>query len=217
MKNIPWYWALVIIVVFLGLILGVFWIVTGYRQSSTPKTTTTSTAGSKTSASTTTSVVDTAGWKTYVNEKYKYQFLYPPEASITEAKAAEFHMTPEQYNAGVTFEDLYNQYTGKICIHLEYKDSYILISASENYQFEHIVCGRTGMGTEGTEFKETVTVAGKKYQASGVKEITAEYQNVSIMVDLEDKTRIEFGGSYPGFDTQRPIIHAILNSYKIIE
>ena len=87
MKNIPWYWALVIIVVFLGLILGVFWIVTGYRQSSTPKTTTTSTAGSKTSASTTTSVVDTAGWKTYVNEKYKSidggERIYIPDDSYS--------------------------------------------------------------------------------------------------------------------------------------
>jgi len=158
--------------------------------------------------------VDYTGWETYTNDVYNYQFRYPSDAEITEAQKVDFSMSPEESAAGKTFDELYAQYTGKICVSLKSESGLaIYFSAPENKDFERVICGRTslGVGEERTPREETLTIGGKTYTASGD---TGETGGVMI-VTLDDGTRIEYDTNLDDTD-MLAVIHKIIESYEVI-
>jgi inhibitor of cysteine peptidase len=152
-------------------------------------------------AKATASLDETADWNTYVNDVYEYEIKYPSEATITEAKKDTFGLSEEDQKQGLTFDDVYNQYTGKICVGVRYKLGYIYISAPQNASMRHVTCGRTGVGGPIEEKGEEIAVDGKKYLASGFEETgigeTLNLHNETFVINLDDGTRIEYG-SLPG-------------------
>jgi hypothetical protein len=165
-----------------------------------------------------------AGWLTYTNDIYSYEFRYPSGASIEEVGKEAFSLSPDEVSAGVTFDDKYNKYTGKICITLSYKLGYVQISAPPNNGFVHVICGRTGRAYEGPARSETLTIDGRTYTASGFEERgpgeTLNYHNETLVVTLEDGTRIEYGSrsdesfTFADYQTMRDEIIKIVESYR---
>lgn len=156
---------------------------------------------------------DYNGWETYINDVYKYQFKYPSGTEIIEAEKEAFVMTPDESAAGKTFDELYNELTGKICLLIKYGDASINISAPENADFSRVICGRTGIGSEEerTSVEETLTINGKIYTASGDKGSS----DSTLILKLDDGTRIEYGGDLVNEDTAL-VIRRIIESYKPI-
>lgn len=134
------------------------------------------------------------GWLTYTNDVYGYEFRYPPAATVTEASESAFHLSAEEAQEGVTFRDVYERYTGKICIHVDYELGYVNISAPPN---RYVICFRTGRAYEGPSREETLLIDGKTYTAQGFEEQgpgeTLPYHNEMLRVELDDGTTIEYG------------------------
>jgi hypothetical protein len=164
------------------------------------------------------------GWLTYKNDVYSYEFRYPSGTSIEEVGKDAFSLSPDEVSAGTTFEDKYNKYTGKICISLSYKLGYVQISAPPNNGFAHVICGRTGRAYEGPDRSETLTIDGRTYTASGFEERgpgeTLNYHNETLVVTLEDGTRIEYGSrsdesfTFADYLAMREEIIKIIESYR---
>ena len=138
-----------------------------------------------------------AGWLTYTNDVYDYEFRYPREASVIEVEQNAFSLSPEEVSAGMTFEDKFLRYTGKICLTVTYNLGYVQISSPPNEGFAHVICGRTGRAYEGPNRSESLTVDGRSYTASGFEEQgpgeTLNFHNETLVVTLDDGTRIEYG------------------------
>ncbi|MDD3774065.1 MAG: hypothetical protein PHW50_02190 [Patescibacteria group bacterium] len=171
---------------------------------------------SKASVATETEQTDTfnyAGWETYVNDVYDYQFKYPNGAVISEAQQEEFTMSPEESDAGKTFEEIYAELTGKICVSLQYNEANIYISAPVNADFSRVICGRTGVGSdeELTPVEENLVINGKTYTATGDRGTTSS----TLVLELDDGTRIEYGGDLTDEDTAL-VIKRIIESYEQI-
>ena len=165
-----------------------------------------------------------ANWLVYKNEVYNYEFRYPPQAVISEVDKDAFGLSPEEAEAGITFEDKYNKYTGKICITVSYKLGYVQISAPVNKNFAHVLCGRTGRAYEGPEREEELVIEGKKYKAKGFEEKgpgeTLNFHNETLVVVLDDGTRIEYGSkpdssaTFADYQSMRKEIVKIVESFK---
>lgn len=138
-----------------------------------------------------------AGWLTYTNDVYGYEFRYPPGAEITEAPLEAFALPTEEFEAGVTFEEVYDLYTGKICVTVSHELGYVNISSPPNEGFRYVICGRTGRAYEGPDREETLLIDGGTYTARGFEEQgpgeTLDYHNETLVVSLGDGTRIEYG------------------------
>jgi hypothetical protein len=137
------------------------------------------------------------GWLTYTNDVYGYEFRYPPEAEVWEAPLELFSLPREEYEAGVTFQDVYQRYTGKVCINVRYGPGGISILASADESSLYINCGRTSRAYEGPDRQETLIIDGGTYTARGFEEQgpgeILNYHNETLHVYLEDGTRIEYG------------------------
>ena len=167
-----------------------------------------------------------AGWLTYANDVYNYQFKYPSGATIEETTQDAFSLSPDEVSAGVTFEEKYDKYTGKICITLHHQLGYVQISAALNSNFAHVICGRTGRAYEGPDGSETLTIDGKTYTATGFEEKgpgeTLNFHNETLVATLEDGTRIEYGSrpdesaTYADYLKMRNEIIKIVESFKKI-
>lgn len=165
-----------------------------------------------------------AGWLTYTNDVYDYEFRYPREASIEEAELEAFSLSPEEVSAGVTFEDKFREYTGKICLTITHGLGYVQISAPPNSGFAHVICGRTGRAYEGPDRSETLTIDGGTYTASGFEEQgpgeTLNYHNETLVVTLDYGTRIEYGSradetaTFADYFAIREEIIRIVESYR---
>jgi len=135
------------------------------------------------------------GWLTYTNDVYGYEIRYPPGATIREE--APYKMSPEEREQGVTFEDLRERYTAKICVGVDYDLGYVLFSASANNGFRYVNCGRTSRAFEGPSREETLLIEGETYTARGFEEQgpgeTIDYHNEMLAVVLDDGTSIEYG------------------------
>ena len=165
-----------------------------------------------------------SGWLTYINDVYNYEFRHPREASIGEVEEAAFGLSPEEVSAGVTFEEKYQKYTGKICLTISYKLGYVQISAPPNKGFAHVLCGRTGRAYEGVERSEELTIDGKRYTAKGFEEKgpgeTLNFHNETLVVVLDEGTRIEYGSipdessTFADYQQIRGEIIKIVESYR---
>ena len=165
-------------------------------------------------------------WLTYINDIYNYQFKYPSGSSIEEALKKAFSLSPDEVSAGITFQEKYDKYTGKICVSLNYKLGYVQISAAVNSGFAHVVCGRTGRAYEGPDKSEVLTIGGKSYTAKGFEEKgpgeTLDFHNETLVVTLDDGTRIEYGSrpdasaTYADYLSLRSDILKIVESFKKI-
>lgn len=137
------------------------------------------------------------GWNTYTNEKYGYRFKYPSTATVSEAEKNWFSLSPDEAVAGLTFEDLYEEYTGKVCVTVRHDLGYVNISAPINVEKGLVNCGRTSRAYEGPDITQNLNIGGRAYTATGFEEQgpgeTLMYHNEMLVVSLEDKTRIEFG------------------------
>lgn len=166
------------------------------------------------------------GWLTYTNDVYDYEFKYPPEASISEVEQSAFGLSPEEVEAGVTFEDKFREYTGKICITVTYNLGYVQISAPTNKGFAHVICGRTGRAYEGPDRSETLTIDGGIYTAEGFEEQgpseALNFHNETLVVTLDDGIRSEYGSrpdetaTFADYLEMREEIIRIVESYKKI-
>jgi len=171
-----------------------------------------------------------AGWSTYTNDVYNYEFKYPKDAVISEAKISDFSLSGEDVKQGITFQEVYDKYTGKICLFLTYQTGYINISAPVNEGFKYVLCGRTGVGACDTKEKsEELVIDGEKYTAEGFEEICQtsnsaplSSHNETMAVTLDDKTRIEYGSSsdptktFADYLKIRDEILKIVQSYKTL-
>jgi len=167
-----------------------------------------------------------AGWLIYTNDVYGYQFKYPARATIEEAPQEAFSLSPEEVSAGMSFEEKYARYTGKICLTINYNLGYVQISAPVNSGFAHVICGRTGRAYEGPARSETLTVDSRTYTASGFEERgpgeTLNFHNETLMITLDDGTRIEYGSrpdetaTFVDYQRMREDLIKILESYRKI-
>ena len=136
-------------------------------------------------------------WLAYLNDVYGYKFRYPEEARVEEVEKAAFSLSPEEVSAGMTFDEKYEKYTGKICLTIFYQLGYIQISAPPNAEFAQVICGRTGLAYEGEDRSERVRIDDKVYTATGFEEKgpgeTLNFHNETLVVTLDDGTRIEYG------------------------
>lgn len=166
------------------------------------------------------------GWLTYKNNVYNYQFKYPSTATVEEATKEAFSLSPEEVAAGMTFDEKFAKYTGKICLSVSYQLGYINISAPVNKDFAHVICGRTGVVYETAAKTEPVIINGKTYTANGYEERgpgeTLDKHNETMVVILDDGTRIEYGSKPDSAHTFaeylgiRSTILKIVSSYQKI-
>ena len=166
-------------------------------------------------------------WNTYTNDIYGYEVKYPTNATVSEAKKDQFSMSPEEKDQGLTFDDIYEKYTGKICVSFDYDLGYINISAPENESFKHLICGRTGKAYESTEKTENLTIDGLTVTAKGFEEKgpgeTLDFHNETMVVTLDDGTRIEYGSrpdansTYDDYLKNRDTLIQIVETYLKIK
>jgi hypothetical protein len=139
------------------------------------------------------------GWLTYTNDVYKYEFKYPTGATVAEAEQRAFGIPREESEQGVTHQDVYERYTGKICVHVDYQLGWVSISAPVNTGFRYVNCGRTGIVGPGRTREETLLIDGKTYSAWGWEqqglEETLPFHNEFLVVNLDDGTQIEYGAA----------------------
>jgi hypothetical protein len=155
-------------------------------------------------------------WPVFVNDRYGYQFQYPPQAIISlhgpqgfSADEKPADMTADQY-----MDSLLKEYTNQLCVEIEYSLGWIYIAAPPNKERMLTPCGPTGLGAgEIIEKIETIAIGEALYQASGVEfklqvmdsegnPITGENLDLHgemFGFELEDGTRIRFG-STPNHD-----------------
>lgn len=180
-----------------------------------------SSVGASLSPGTPTVTDEYAGWLTYTNDVYGYQFKYPAGATIEEVLQEAFSLSPEEVAAGMTFEEKFLEYTGKICISLNYNLAYVQISAPANSGFSHVICGRTGRAYEGPDRSEALTIDGGTYTASGFEEQgpgeTLDLHNETLVVTLDDGTRIEYGSQPVSTATFADYLAARGQLIKIVE
>jgi hypothetical protein len=117
------------------------------------------------------------GWLTYTNDGYAYEFRYPPEATVSEAEEDEFN---------------------RICFDVQYELGSVVITLPPNEDSPYILpCGRTSRAYEGPDREETLVIDGRMYTAQGFEERgpgeTLIYHNETLVVFLNDGTRIEYG------------------------
>jgi hypothetical protein len=177
--------------------------------------------------------IDTSGWKTYTNVRYGYSFLYPSTAIVNEVKKQDFSLSLDEQAQGLTFDEVYTTYTGKICVTVQYLGiGYIDISAPANDGAAHVICGRTGVGTTltTTDRQEIVTIDGRGYTMTGHEFVqqapnvnlanALNYHNETLDLTLSDKTRIEVGSSpsdtinFNTYQNARAVLLTIVQSYK---
>jgi hypothetical protein len=198
----------------------------------TSQATTETTQEEKTEVTTPEKVDPYKDWNTYKNDLYNYQFKYPKTAKIEETKLTDLSMSPEESASGKTFEDLYAELTGKICIYVKLNPGMVSFSPSKNEKNFYTMCGAmTGIGT-GYQVKkktETVTINGKKYEASVMELIgkndTLEEHSETLSVTVDDGTRISISSDSDKPKTQtwqdylknRPDLLKIVESYLSIK
>ncbi len=170
--------------------------------------------------------IEITNWQAYVNQMYQYKFFYPKEAIVSQADKAAFGLSQENKQKGLTIDQLFSDYTGLICLKITDKLGYIFISASANKNFGLVTCGRTGAGYQIKDKQEQVAINDKKFTATGFEEVgpgqTLNFHNETLVVNLDDGTRIEYGAlpddqaTFSDYQKIKPELLKILKTYQPI-
>jgi hypothetical protein len=172
-----------------------------------------------------------AGWSTYVNEFYGYQFRYPNGSTITERGPDGFpsEELPEGLTTDEYLEQLTEKYSNQLCVGIHYSHGYIYILAPVDTASQYTICGRSGVGAgELIDKSEEVYIDGGMVTAEGF-EFIAEgdnltYHDETLVLTLTDGTRVEFGArpldaaTYEDYllETKLTLLK-ILSTYEVIE
>lgn len=152
--------------------------------------------------------------KTYINNRYHYQFEYPTTASVSEFPKESFSS-----KVGDTPEAAYQRLGSEVCITLKYENGYIAISAPENNTDPNAVCLRSGVGVGAEFLTEKLTIQGKEITGDKIFETYSE----STRYILDDNTQIEIGGGgknqedYQAYLKIKPELLRVIQSYKTIK
>jgi hypothetical protein len=128
----------------------------------------------------TNSTVDTSDWETYSNEEYGYEIKHPSEIIPSDSQEGEFRISVEERDQGIKIHEIYERYTGKICVRLNYKDlGYVSISTPENDGY--VLCGISGIGLLDDEIEKNrkIEIDGNTYDIKGTEYILTKPDDVS--------------------------------------
>lgn len=175
----------------------------------------------------------TVDYQVYINNRYGYQFKYPADrATLSFYGPTDF--PPEDLPTGMTSQEyldaLQKQYTDQLCIQIEYSLGYIYISAAPNNTDEFMVdCGNSeSFEGEKEPLERTVSIGSEMYLAQGYEYFgtaeTLDQHNEMLWIDLEDGTRIAYGGlsrtdaNYIDYTMKTQIIlERIIGTYQPLE
>lgn len=144
-----------------------------------------------------------AGWQVHVNDLYGYRFYYPATETITQHGVEGF--PTDELPAGMSADDyvaqLQDKYGDNLCVGVHYELGYVYISVPANQGGRYAACGRTGVGAgQMVDRRDTTVIAGQTYTATGFEFSGAEEpcqtlacHNETLVVNLADGTRIEYG------------------------
>ena len=182
----------------------------------------------------TSDVVD--GWFLYQNEFYQYQISYPPEANVRKWGITGFD--PAEKPAGLTFDQyvaqLRREYPDDICVSVAIKGGFVVIRPPEDEggSYSH-PCPGMGIGDYDVfPLTEEVVINGRTYTAEGweirERDEAGSWRNEYFFLDLEDGTRIVFGGGsnsiresgeavYQAYLATKEVLLQIVTSYMPIQ
>lgn len=148
----------------------------------------------------------------FINDVYKYEFKYPREATINEARQQDFGLPAD---SKLSFEEAYKKYTGKICVNVSYKTGGVNISVPANKDYQYVLCGRTGIGSDVkiTSSKEKIQIDGVEYELNFQTLSSKKEDSIYGSVVLNDGTRMDFFGS----PEMKEDLKKIIESYKKIK
>lgn len=148
----------------------------------------------------------------FVNDVYKYEFKYPREATVNEARQQDFGLPA---NSRLSFEEAYKKYTGKICVNVSYKSGGVNISVPANKDYQYVICGRTGIGSDVKIIPgmEKIKIDGTEYELNFQTLVGKGEESIYGYVVLDDGTQMNFYGS----PDMKEELQAILESYRKTE
>ncbi len=163
------------------------------------------------------------GWLPYLNEVYRYQFLYPPEASIREARQDAFGSSGVSSSAS-----LHAQYTGQICVTVELAHSFVAIAAPPNRTARLVKCGETDFAPyDIVGLQEQVTVGGKVIATQGYEFLGPDETLLRHfewhLVRLADGMDVAYGslrdrkGTFADYLAEKPAVFQIMQSIVPLE
>jgi len=163
------------------------------------------------------------GWFVYQNDLLGYEFSYPPQARV--ASSGPDGYSPDDVPPGITldyFALLESIYPDDLCVGVSYETGFVTIQAPLNRGGKFVTCGVTGVGDyDLIQKSETIIIAGQPYAATGYevreRDAAATFRMEFLFTDLEDGTRIGYGGSEATYESYLPvkqILQQILGSYR---
>ncbi len=140
-----------------------------------------------------------AGWLTYENEYFGYQFAYPPDARIRTHGVTGFptdelpeNVTSEEYR-----RQLEETYPDDLCVTVQYEEGFVVfVPASERERLYSVPCGVTGVGDyEIIGVSETVLIDGIPVEASGsqLHGCDGVWRGEFFFLDVSDTVTIHYG------------------------
>lgn len=140
---------------------------------------------------------ETAGWKTYKNDEYGFEFKYPAEAEVK----------------NITDDVLGNTPAPNECTLLNFKNNYIYIGLPPH----SILCGgTTGLGVGDTQVTEEIKLGSETWTLSGWKMLDAdefyslERKGMGIIYGIRDYAKLAPGE----YQIAKNLNHQILSTFK---
>ncbi|MBT3241028.1 MAG: hypothetical protein HON98_01965 [Chloroflexi bacterium] len=169
-----------------------------------------------------------AGWSTYINQDFGYQFDYPPGAVVTAVGVSSYPTNdlPAGMTPGDYMTQLQQTYGDQLCVMAGFGLGYVNFSAPINSQKFYTICGRTGVGVGTmTDKTEQILINGNLESAEGFEfyggSEELDNHNETFVIHLTDETRIEYGAGPDSFSTYadyisgtKDVLLMIVESYR---